>query len=163
MLPRLFIFPSLWEMATVTSTGMDEERSPVFNVVLKNHSSTRSNRVERGKWRAAGARTTTPARRRRGCQPNADRPFPIRVGVVGRGSCRFSSPGFRWRWQVSMRPVGSSTRPFLLISFSEGESSCVSTTLTKLFRTATSPSSTLRTLRKKTHSISLPPPCILLF
>lgn len=48
-----------------------------------------------------------------------------------------------------MRPVGSSTRPLFLISFSEGESGWVSKTEIKMSRAASSPSSTLR----KTHSI----------
>lgn len=68
-------------------------------------------------------------RRRRGCQASADRSFPIHVGGQ---MCRFSNPGFRWWWQLWMHPVGSSTRPFLLISLSEGEFSRVSTTYIKM-------------------------------
>lgn len=61
--------------------------------------------------------------RRRGYQASTDRSFPIHVGGQ---SCRFSSPVFRWWWQLWMHPVGSSTRPFLLISLSEREFSWVS-------------------------------------
>lgn len=68
-------------------------------------------------------------RRRRGCQASADRSFPIHVGGQ---MCRFSNPGFRWWWQLWMHPVGSTTRPFLLISLSEGEFSRVSTTYIKM-------------------------------
>lgn len=68
-------------------------------------------------------------RRQRGCQASTGRSFPIHVGGQ---MCRFSNPGFRWWWQLWMHPVGSSTRPFLLISLSEGEFSRVSTTYIKM-------------------------------
>lgn len=44
---HLFVFPSFWEMATVTSTGVDEGCGPAFNAGLKKHSSTRADRNER--------------------------------------------------------------------------------------------------------------------
>lgn len=78
--PHLFVFPSLWEMATVTSTGVDEECSPVFNAGLKEALIDPCRQGWAGEVARHRQRTSSPACRRRGCQADADRSFPIHAG-----------------------------------------------------------------------------------